>query len=172
MLIAFPIALYTATVAALLAYLGTTDLFYYRAAMVANIVGVGSAIVAAIPGTIDLFSLPRGSSARVAAVKHGSFALLATGLFSVSAALMWRAWNDRTVADGGYLLDATIPLAIAIVGILTLVIVGTLGWSLVQTHHIGVKTTDISAPPRNEFQDLATEAFRPPAGPEIHRYRH
>ena len=61
MLVAFPIAFYTATVATLLAYVGTHESFWFRVAMVANLAGIVMAVVAVIPGAIDLFALPRGS---------------------------------------------------------------------------------------------------------------
>ena len=135
MLVALPIGLYVATVAALLAYVGLEDPFYFRAALVANIAGVVTALVAAIPGAIDLFSLPAHSSARNTGLKHAGFALLTTGLFGVSAVVSWREWISGGVPD------AVVPLAIAIVGVLALVIVGALGWTMVQTHHVGVKTS-------------------------------
>ena len=37
MLVGFPLALFTATIGLELAYIGTQDIFYFRAAMVANI---------------------------------------------------------------------------------------------------------------------------------------
>ncbi len=140
MLVGFPIVLYTATVAALLAYVGTSDAFYYRAAMVANVGGVAFALIATIPGAIDLFSLPKRSEARVTGIKHASFALLTTGIFAVCAALLWRNWDHRNL-DSVYGLDAAVPLALGVAGLVTLVIVGVLGWSMVQTHHVGVKPT-------------------------------
>src|SRR3954465_14969249 len=48
MIVAFPIAFYTATVATLLAYVGTLEAFWYRVAMVANIAGIITAAIAVI----------------------------------------------------------------------------------------------------------------------------
>ena len=131
MIVVFPIALFTATVAALLAFVGTGDLFYYRAALVACAGGVAMALIGALPGAIDLFSLPKGR-ARSTGFKHASFALLTVGIFAAVAAMLYRNWI------GGE-LEATIPLAVAVAGMVTLVIVGILGWTLVQTHHVGIK---------------------------------
>ncbi|MEO8703997.1 MAG: DUF2231 domain-containing protein [Kofleriaceae bacterium] len=136
MLVALPIGMFVATVATLLAFMNSGDPFYYRAAMVANVGGVVAALVAAVPGTIDLFSLPPGSSARATGIKHASSALLAVGLFAVSAALLWRGWNGLA---NGEVLAAAVPLAVSLAGMLVLVIVGALGWTLVQTHHVGVR---------------------------------
>ena len=38
MLVGFPLALFTATIGLELAYIGTQDIFYFRAAMVANMI--------------------------------------------------------------------------------------------------------------------------------------
>lgn len=48
MLVGFPIALFAATIGLELAYIGTQDVFYFRAAMVANIAGVIAALAAVI----------------------------------------------------------------------------------------------------------------------------
>ena len=134
MLVALPIGMFVGTVGALLAHLATGDVFYYRAAMIANIVGVVGALIAAVPGAIDLFHLPKGSPARATAGKHASVALLTVGLFSTSAAILYRNWHDHPE-----LLSVTVPLAISVAGLLALLIVGMLGWTLVQTYHVGVK---------------------------------
>ena len=155
MVVAFPIALFTATVAALLAFIGTQDSFYYRAALLACAGGVTMALIGAIPGAIDLFSLPKGSRARATGIKHASFALLTVGLFAVTAALLYRNWTSREMVDGVYNLDATIPLAIAVVGMVTLVIVGVLGWTLVQTHHVGIKPALVRGAMPSREPDLA-----------------
>jgi uncharacterized membrane protein len=170
MVVVFPIALYAATVAALLAYVGTADAFYYRAAMVANIGGVAMALVAAIPGAIDLFALPHRSRARATGIRHASFALLTTGIFAVCGALLYRGWTGRLMVDGRWNLDATIPLAVGVVGLVTLVIVGVLGWTLIQTHHVGIKPALVKAdqPSREpELEDSYDDLLPtpPPARP-------
>jgi len=139
MVVVFPIALFSATVASLLAFIGTRDTFYFRAAMTAGAAGVTIALLAAIPGAIDLFALPKGSRARATGMKHASFALLTVGIFATSTAAMIRNWTTKMMVDGIWELDATIPLAIGVVGMVTLVIVGVLGWTMVQTHHVGIK---------------------------------
>src|SRR5213083_524164 len=108
MVIAFPVAMFSATVVALLAYIGTRDTFYYRAAMVASAAGVTMGLLAAVPGAIDLFSLPVGSRARATGLKHASFAVLTVGIFAVVAALLYRSWTTRSMTDGAFVLDATV----------------------------------------------------------------
>lgn len=139
MLVVFPIALFTSTIALQLAYLGTRDPFYFRAAMVANIGGVLMALAAVIPGAIDLYALPRPSQARTTGIRHALLNLLTTLLFGVSAVLLYQGWTGREVIGGAYALDPTLPLALGVVGLISMIIAGALGWSLVQTHHVGVE---------------------------------
>lgn len=172
MIVAFPIAFYTATVATLLAYVGTHEAFWYRVGMVANIAGIATAVIAVIPGAIDLFALPKRSRARVAGLQHAGFNLAATGLFAVTALLLYRAWSQRVMIDGEYLFDATVPLAMSVVAWVSMVIAGSLGWTLVQTHHVGVKPAQTHAdrpsrePELDAVDDAATAPIpaRPPLG--------
>jgi uncharacterized membrane protein len=154
MLVGFPIAFYTATVATLLAYIGTLEAFWYRVAMVSNIAGIATAVIAAIPGAIDLLSLPYASRARAAGLKHAGFNLLATLLFAVTAVVVYQTWSHRVMVDGEYAFDATVPLAMSVVAWVSMVIAGSLGWTLVQTHHLGVKPA-------------LTRADRPSREPEL-----
>ena len=139
MLVAFPLAFYTSTVVTLLVYIGTRQAFWYRCAMVASLAGIATAVIAAIPGAVDLRSLPRGSRARKAGLQHAGFNLLASGLFAVTALMLYETWIHRTMVNGEYIFDATVPLALAVVAWVTMVIAGSLGWTLVQTHHVGIK---------------------------------
>lgn len=139
MIVAFPIAFYTATVATLLAYIGTQEAFWYRVALISNVAGVITAVIAVLPGAIDLFSLPQHSRARSTGLKHAGFNLLATALFAVTAFIIYRGWTERVMVDGTYRFDATIPLAMSVVAWVSMVIAGSLGWTLVQTYHVGIK---------------------------------
>jgi len=139
MLVAFPIAFYTSTVGTLLAYVGTHEAFWFRVAMVANLAGIITAAIAVIPGAIDLWSLPATSRARRTGLKHAGFNALATGLFAVTAVLLYRSWTHRVMIDGTYVFDATIPLAMSVIAWISMMIAGSLGWTLVQTHHVGIK---------------------------------
>lgn len=139
MLVAFPIGLYGVTIATLLAFFATHDSFFFRAAMTANIAGVAMALVAAVPGFIDFLGLQKGSRTRTVGLQHAAANLTALALFAISASLLYTRWSNREVVDGTLVLDAALPLAIALLGFVSTVIAGGLGWSLVQTHHVGVK---------------------------------
>lgn len=171
MLISLPIGMFVATTAALLAYLGTADPFYYRASMIANLSGVATALLAAAPGAIDLFALPAGSDARATGLKHAGAALLAVGLFAVSALLLWHGWNAAVLDGDANVLAAAIPLAVAVLGLLAIVIVGALGWSLVQTHHVGVRP--IAKRPADsalEFDNRTAFVRRPRSERPVYRH--
>lgn len=145
MLVGFPIALFAATIGLLLAFIGTHDAFYYRAAMIADIAGVCAALAATIPGAIDAVALPKGSRSRSVAVQHGLYAALSMALFALSGALLFHGWTDRTMVEGAYALDATIPLAIGVIGMVALVGSAMMGYALVNTHHIGIKPALVRA---------------------------
>jgi uncharacterized membrane protein len=138
MLIAFPVALYVATVATLLAFVGTRDLFWYRVAMYTNIAAVVMAAIAAIPGVIDLVSLPRHSRARGTGIRHAAFNVLSLTLFVISAIVLYRKAGGFALTNLRTTVDVTAPLALSILGVLSTLAAGWLGWTLVQTHHVGV----------------------------------
>lgn len=154
MIVAFPIAFYTSTVATLLAYVGTHEVFWYRVAMIANLAGIVTAAIAMIPGAIDLWSLPAGSRARRTGLRHAGFNALATGLFAVTAVLLYLPWSHRVMVNGEYVFDATVPLAMSVIAWVSMGVAGSLGWTLVQTHHVGIKPA-------------FTHAHRPSREPEL-----
>jgi len=160
MLVAFPIALYTATVATLLAYVGTQEAFWYRVAMIANVAGIVTSLIAMIPGAIDLRALPKGSRARAAAVSHAGFHLASTALYAVTALLIYRGFRHRELVDGEIRFDATIPLAMSVVAWVSMVIAGSLGLTLVHTHQVGAKPARVPArrpASESELDELAAE---------------
>jgi uncharacterized membrane protein len=151
MLVAFPVGLYTATVVALFAHVASGDPFWYRVAFWANLAGVVMAAVAAVPGLIDLLGLPAHSKARTTALRHAAFNVFALVMFVISAIILGRNWfaGRENLADGP-------PLVFGLIGLVSTVAAGALGWTLVQTHHVGVKPTQrpTSSRPREEIDDL------------------
>jgi uncharacterized membrane protein len=143
MLIAFPVALYAATVIALLVHMGTNDPFWYRVALYSNIGGVATALLAAVPGFIDLVAaVPARTRARVTGIRHAAFNVLSLVLFAISAFMLYRnAGNNLTPEAGTYELDTTAPLVLSLLGVASTLVAGWLGWTMVQTHHVGIKPT-------------------------------
>jgi uncharacterized membrane protein len=139
MLVAFPIALYTATVVTLLAFVGTGDVFWVRAALWANVAGVVMAGLAALPGFIDLISLPRHSRAQNTGIRHAAFNVLSLTLFVISAVVLYRHAGGFSATNAGAHISVTAPLALSIIGIVSTLAAGWLGWTLVQTYHVGIQ---------------------------------
>jgi uncharacterized membrane protein len=94
------------------------------------------AVVAAVPGLVDLLGLPSHSSARITGLKHAGFNVLALVMFAASGAIIYGNWT------GHHELADKAPLALALIGIVSTVTAGWFGWALVQTHHVGVKPTE------------------------------
>ena len=155
MLVAFPIALYAATIVTLLAHVATGELFWYRAALYANVGGVVMAVVAAIPGLVDLSSLPAYSTARETGLRHAACHIIALLLFAASAAVIYGNYR------GGHVLSNTAPLMLSMCGLASTLVGGWLGWTLVQTHHVGVKPTDRSVKRPIDAIDDLDEMFPP-----------
>jgi uncharacterized membrane protein len=145
MLVGLPIALFAATIGLELAHLGTHDASYYRAAMVANIAGVLMALLAVIPGALDLVALPARSPARSTGIRHAGLNVLTIGVFATSGVLLFRGWTGRELVDGVYALDAHIPLAFGMIGIVAMTYAAALGYALLHTHQVGGRPTILRA---------------------------
>jgi uncharacterized membrane protein len=139
MLVTVPIGLFVATFATLVAHAVTGDPFYHRAALIADVAGVLTALVSAIPGAIDLATLERGK-VRQTGVRH---ALLGGALLLVYAGVAVALWRS----SGGVVL----PLALASVGMVALVAAAAHGYALVQTHKIGVRPTHLRSIPASRL---------------------
>jgi uncharacterized membrane protein len=134
MVVAYPIAFYTATFVAYLIYqFGGQPQFWFRVAIVANIAGVVMAVVAALPGFIDwAMGIPSDTEAKRVGLRHMLLNVAALVLFIVLAVLNTGKWD--VTAPGGLL-----GLILALIGVLLTVVAGAHGWTLIQTHHVGIK---------------------------------
>lgn len=144
MLVAFPTVLYVLTTAALAACWITGDAFYERVAFDANVAGIALALVAAVPGAIDLFVLPRDTAPRVTGARHGRLAMFATLLYSCAAVLQYEGFDVRAA------------LVAAGLGVLVLGRVAFLGWTMVQTHKVGVTPNHLRSIPNREPRSIAS----------------
>jgi uncharacterized membrane protein len=131
MLVAYPVAFYTATVVCYIVYNSNNNPFWFKVAVVANIAGVVMAALAAIPGFIDWLFIPSDSRAKKTGLFHMVCNVLALICFAIAAWTEYPKWNEANPTLGW-----AIPLT-AIGFILTLT-AGFLGWTLVQKHHVGV----------------------------------
>jgi uncharacterized membrane protein len=135
MLVGFPITFYTATVAALIIYGGSGNPFWYGAAFWACLAGVVMAVIASGFGVMDLFNLPAQSRARTTGIQHLAFNTLTLGLFAIDAIVLGANWFSAGRLHFGW------PLVLGLLGLASLAYAGSLGYRLVQTHHVGVKPT-------------------------------
>lgn len=131
MLTAFPIAFYTATLACFIVYSCTKNVFWFQVALVANIAGVGSALVAAVPGLIDWLYLPNNSEAKTTGSLHLLLNSTALFLFGTNAFMQYPKWNVATS-------DSTWAIILSACGMVCTIAAGYQGWKMVQTHHVGI----------------------------------
>jgi len=131
MLIAYPVAFYTATLACYIAYSSNHDLFWFKTGYVANLAGIVMAALAALPGFIDWLNIPANSKAKKTGMFHLLCNVVALVLYAVCFFIQKDKWNNTSPDIG-----AAIPLTA--LGFLITLIAGFLGWTLVQKHHVGL----------------------------------
>jgi uncharacterized membrane protein len=157
MLIAFPVAFYTATFACFIIYAASGSPFWFRFATVSNWFGVGTAAVAALPGLVDWTAIPRKSSAKRTGLQHAALNTSALVLFLINAIINSGRWNDpHPGAATGIVLSAF--------GLCATLPAGFLGWSLVQDHHVGVQLSTEQERLQPQLEKELEERHRP-AGP-------
>jgi uncharacterized membrane protein len=133
MLVAFPVACYTGTLAGFAVYAANGHLFWLNLAIALNVVGVITAALAALPGLVDwAFGIPRGSAAKKAGLIHAGLNVTALGLFLAAVAVYGGNWN-------GPAISATPGIVLAAIGVAATAAAGFFGWSLVQDYHVGVR---------------------------------
>ena len=126
MLVGFPIACWTLSVVADLYAAYTNQLHYFGYYLAAA--GCVTALLAAIPGFIDLFgAIPAGHPARAIGWRHAVLNLLALGLFAASVA------TRPEPAYMSYLAYGT-----ALAGLAVILVSGWLGGTLIYDHRVGV----------------------------------
>jgi uncharacterized membrane protein len=136
MLIGYPVAFYTGTLAGYAVWAATKDVFWLKLAIALNIAGVGMALVAAMPGFIDwLFAIPRKTAPKRTGMIHALLNVAALGLFGATLGVYVRFWNTPAT------MTATLAIVLCAVGIGLTILAGFQGWILVQDHHMGVKLT-------------------------------
>lgn len=133
MVVAYPIALYTATlVAFIIAAARGGDVFWFRVAVVANIAGVIMAAVAALPGFVDwAVGIPTDSPAKGHGLRHMLLNVTALVLFIIDAIVHASQWSS-TARDTGW------GILLALIGVVCTVGAGFFGWTMIQDDHVGV----------------------------------
>jgi uncharacterized membrane protein len=132
MLIPFPIALWVFSLIADLIYAGRDDPAWGWIAFYTLAGGIIGAVLAAVFGIIDYFSIRDKKVSRIAAW-HARINVLALLLFAASFYL--RTGSGARLTGG----SLSIPLALSIIGVVSITISGWLGGELVYKHGVGVE---------------------------------
>ena len=157
MLVGFPVAFYTGTLVAFIAYAASMNPFWYRVGCVANWAGVAMAAVAALPGFVDwAIGIPKHSAAKRTGLIHMALNVVTLLVFLVNGLVIMNHWDEALPPSGaGIVLSA--------IGVLLTLPAGFLGWSLVQDHHVGVQLTPEQE--RLEPSDVHRPGARGPSTP-------
>jgi uncharacterized membrane protein len=132
MLVAIPIGLFVWALIADIVYLATDkDRTWYDIAYWTGIAAWISALVAALPGFVDLLTVAAKSDAKTIAITHMVLNVTVVGLYVVAMLLMM----DDGALDGR---DLTIVVALHAAGVGMLLLSGWLGGEMVFRHHLGM----------------------------------
>ena len=135
MIVAFPIAFYTATFVCFLVFWRTGDPFWFQVAFYANIAAVCTALLAALPGFVDWMFIPIEHRARKVGLFHMIANVAALCLFTVNIFLI----KDKI---GSADADVLLPLILTGVGVGLTTLAGFLGFELIGKHHVGVTLSE------------------------------
>lgn len=147
MLTPFPIVFFTTTLASFIIFDFTHDVFWYRAAVTANIAGCAMWGITAVPGILDWISIPRGKT-NYKVLKHALSNAMAFIVFSLNAILFGMRWQM-------HLTYTFAPVLLSSIGMVFTVIAGFFGWEIVQRHHVGVDLKPDQEELEEENSDLA-----------------
>lgn len=158
MLVGFPVAFFTGTLAAFIVYAASTEPFWYQLGWVINWAGVAMAAVAALPGFIDWASgIPSRTAAKKTGLIHMGLNTTVLVLFLINALIATGHHNDAVP-------PAATAVVLSAIGVLLMLPAGFLGWSLVQDHHVGVQLS----PEQERLEpvaELTTPERRRPSSP-------
>lgn len=135
-LVALPIGPYVWAFICSIVYLATADHLWYAMSLWTSVIAIITALLAAIPGFVDYFTMAQHSAARRIATTHMVLNLLTLVLFFIAAMMMRQ---DRAVGSYGG------PFVLQLIGIVSLLITGWLGGEMVYRHHLAVVERDVRA---------------------------
>jgi uncharacterized membrane protein len=133
MLIAYPVAGYTGALVGFCLYGAIGLQFWLNFAIAMNVVGVGGALLAALPGIADaVLGIPGGVPAKLVAIAHGGLNVVSLLLFGATLGYYAGNWNGPPIS-------AVLGIVLSASGLVVTVSAGFLGWMLVQNYHMGVQ---------------------------------
>ena len=135
-LVGFPIAFYASMLIGFLAYVATGKPICFEVAVVANVAGVVTAALAAIPGFIDwALGIPGGHPAKALGFLH--MGVNVTGLF---LATLNAVTQVPKFGEVGPTAGLAVVLSMAVMALT--VVAGYFGGALVRLHHVGIDMTE------------------------------
>ncbi len=133
MLVAFPVAFYVGALVGFIVYAANSGQFWLNLAIALSIAGAGMAIIAALPGAVDLFfGVRKNRRAYRLGLAHASANVIALVLFIITSVVYVGNWD-------GPATGAALGIVLTAIGVAATVVAGSLGWTMVQTHHVGIK---------------------------------
>jgi uncharacterized membrane protein len=154
MLVAFPVTFYATSLIGFAVFALRGEVFWWQVGLWSNLAGVISAVLAAVPGLVDWWlGVPARSKAKRTGRWHMLLNVAALALFAANLLLQSGRWQARSasVAALGALRAARgwpewqevcAALGLCGLGVALTLAAGLLGWTLVQTHHVGVALTE------------------------------
>jgi uncharacterized membrane protein len=131
LLVTLPVGLFVWTLVADLVFWRSADPVWFAMAYWSSVAGIVTALIAAVFGFGDYFTMARYTQARGIARTHMIMNLVLVGLFVVAAMLMR---GDETVRTERF---ATV-LFLHVVGVIVLLVSGWLGGEMVFRHRLAV----------------------------------
>jgi uncharacterized membrane protein len=134
MLVAIPIGLWVfSLICDLVHVFGAASENWQIVARYTMVGGIVGALIAAVPGFIDMLSLPNG--VKRIALMHMSINLTVVALYIVNAYLRWRG------------VESNAPVWLSVIAIAMLVVSGWLGGKMVYVHGVAVEQPPEPVPP-------------------------
>jgi uncharacterized membrane protein len=132
MLIVIPAGGFLLTFIMDLVHIATGNDLWWSATLPVLLVSVIGALVAAVPGLVDLVTVVPKGQATLTGLTH---MVLNLALVVVAAINTWTRWSHDSL---GVAIEGTPGWAWSFLGVGILAVSGWLGWRMVQTHHVGV----------------------------------
>lgn len=158
LLVTLPVGMFVLALVADIVYIRATNPTWFAISYWSSVTGIITALVAALAGFGDYFTMARYSRAKNMATAHMVLNLLMVALFAVAAYLMQRI--DPTVGSGFRSV-----LFLHGLGVVTLVVSGWLGGEMVFRHRLAVVEPEVDTGPRPTLvkrplrDDLAQRRF-------------
>jgi uncharacterized membrane protein len=128
MLVPFPIAFFAGTLAADLAFAGSSDAFWYRATLWLLGAGIVMALLAAVAGFIDLLG-----DAAIRALTVVWWHFIGNLILVLVEALNW--YRRFTIGQDAILNSG---LYLSIIAVAIMLVTGWLGWEMVYRRRVGI----------------------------------